>query len=259
MGMMLEKNNAFRLAGQFQQKLLAESPYKTKRRFLHPQWTWAVGHIGLLYQLIRWFMAKEPETRLVLLSGQSAHPYFLSVLTPYVSFLDKEGPVTEDEVMRHAVYFGCPDGINTLVNFYKMIEHECKGHLLNLQNSEVREVDELLRRLGIQRPYVAVHARATANDPDRNVTIEQVEEALEEFKAKDYSVVSTGLDQHPINDKYPSIFGTTHQLLASFLLSAGCDHFVGSDSGAWTVAHAYGKPVTLMNDYQRNAWIYSGA
>lgn len=254
MRMITEKNSAFRLAGQFQQELLKKSPYKTGRRFLHAQWVWALGHMGLLYQLIRWFKLKEPETKLVLLANGSANPEFLKALSPFLEIPETYNP---DEAMRNAVYFGCPDGVNTLVNFYKMIEMECRGTLvLSLTNEQQSDLDDLMWELDIKHPYVAVHARATANDPARNVTVSQVEEFLEELKAKGYSIVITGLDQHPINAKCKNILDREEKHKASFLLSAGCDHFIGSDSGAWTVAHAFGKPVTLMNDYQRNAWIY---
>lgn len=257
MGMQSLCNGSFLLAGQLQQELLRRSPYKG-RRFLHAQWVWALGHIGLLYQLIRWFKLKEPQTRLVLTTINSANDHFLNALAPHFSFLmNEKEPVTQHEAMCNAVYFGCPDGIHSLVNFYKVIERECSGiNLLELSSTQFLEAELVLDALKVKRPFVALQARKLDNDSARNVTVEQIDEALEEFLAKGYSVISTGLDQHPINAKFPSVLELPDPLKASFLLSASCDQFIGSNSGAWTIAHAYRRPVQIMNDYGQSAWIY---
>lgn len=250
-------NGSFLLAGQLQQELLKVSPYKTKRRFLHAQWVWALGHIGLLYQLIRWFKKNEPDTQLILETEGAANPHFLQALAPYLTIVNKLPADAVKEAEFNAVYFGCPDGIHNLVNFYKMIERECSDiHLLKLSEEQEDEVEDLLDILDVNAPYVAVQARALSHDAPRNVTISQVEEALEPFKAKGYAVISTGLDDHPINDRYPSVLKLFNPMLSSFLLSAACDQFIGSNSGAWTIAHAYQRPVQIMNDYERAAWIY---
>ncbi len=257
-GMFAEKNAAHRLAGGLQQHLLAQSPYSRKRRFLHAQWVWALGHIGLLYQLIRWFRLHEPDTQLVLAADGAANLHFLKALAPFLLFTTpKDVAASPDEPMRNAVYFGCPDGVHSLVSFNKMAEAECRDvNLLELTDAEQGEVDLLLAKLCIKRPYVAFHARHTDNDQTRNVSLEQVADALLPYTAKGYSVVSTGLDLHPICTRYPSVVECADKMRASFLLSAACDQFVGSNSGAWTMAWAYRRPVTILNDHELSAWIY---
>ena len=85
-GMMAEKNSAHRLAGIYQQRLYAESPYPRSVRYLAPQWYWALGHIGLLYQLIRYFRLRYPETRLRLVAGgKCPNIHFLNELIPFLS------------------------------------------------------------------------------------------------------------------------------------------------------------------------------
>lgn len=257
MGMQRLCNGSFLLAGQLQQSLLQKSPHKTHRRFLHVQWVWALGHIGLLYQLIRWFRKKERQTQLVLVAQGSANNYFLESLLPFISMVHELPKELEDEAMHNAVYFGCPDGIHSLVSFYKMIEQECRDEKhLELSISQIMRAESLLQDMGIERPFVALHARSSLNDPKRNVTSAQIEEALEPYLAKGYRVVSTGIDPHPVNARFASVLDLPDPQLASFLLSATCNQFIGSNSGAWTVAHAFGRPVEILNDYERNAWIY---
>lgn len=256
--MLAEKNAAHRLAGSLQQTILANSPYGRKRRFLHAQWVWALGHIGLLYQLIRWFRLHEPETELVLVADSSANPHFLKALAPFLLFASPTDVLrAPDEAMRNAVYFACPDGIHSLVSFNKMVEFECREiNLLTLTDDEQAEVDKLLGKLGLTRPYVAFQARHLDSDKSRNVSLEQINEALLPFTAKGYSVVSTGLDLHPINTRYSSVLECEDKMRASFLLSAACDQFIGSNSGAWTMAWAYRRPVIILNDWELSAWIY---
>lgn len=258
MGMMQKKNSAFLIAGQFQQDLVRHSPYKTGRRFLHAQWCWALGHIGLLYQVIRWFKKNEPKTQLVLEAPAATNPYFLRALSPFITIYSRLPQDMIEEATNNAVYFGCPDGIHNLVNFYKMIEQECSEiNLLELNDAEHEELGEFRAQLGISgKPYVALQARAHTHDPLRNVNVEQIEDALLPFVSRGFAVVSTGLDPHPINSKYPSVMNLQDARKASFLLSAGCDQFIGSNSGAWTIAHAYKRPVIIMNDWERSAWIY---
>lgn len=258
-GMMGEKNAAHRLAGVLQQKLLERSRFPRTRRFLHPQWCWSLGHIGLLYQLVRWFRLHEPDTRLYLLAKGGANPYFLQALAPFVSI----GPLSDswwlEGVEPNAVYFGCPDGINSLVRFYKLIEYDCRDiHLLTLSDEDQDAAAMALHVLGVKRrPFVALQARSHTHDPARNVTDAQIEAALAPYLARGYSVVSTGLDAHPYCARFPSVTTLHDPLRASFLLSASCDQFIGSNSGAWTMAHAYRRPVELLNDYERAAWIYN--
>lgn len=258
MGMMQKKNSAFLLAGQLQQDLVRHSPYKTGRRFLHAQWCWALGHIGLLHQLIRWFKHREPKTQLVLEASGASNPYFLRALSPFLTVYNALPAEMVEEAKNNAVYFGCPDGIHSLVNFYKLIEEECaEVNLLELNDEEHDELGQLRAALGVAgKPYVALQARAHTHDPIRNVTLAQIEEAVDPFIARGYGVVSTGLDPHPINYKYQSVMNLPDARKASFLLSAGCDQFIGSNSGAWTIAHAYRRPVIIMNDFERSAWIY---
>ena len=258
MGMMQMKNASFLLAGQLQQYFVRNTPFKTGRRFLHAQWCWALGHIGLLYQVIRWFKKHEPQTQLVLENSGSANPYFLRALSPYLTIYSALPPQMKQEAEANAVYFGCPDGIHSLVNFYKMIEQECSDiNLLELSDSDHEELGELRAKLGIAgKPYVALQARAHTYEPGRNVTSEEIERALDPYKARGFAVVSTGIDHHPINASYPSVLNLQDAKRASFLLSAACDQFIGSNSGAWTIAHAYRRPVEILNDYERAAWIY---
>ncbi len=256
LGMMTEKNSALRLAGQMQQNLVARSPYP-ETRFLTAQWVWAVGHIGLLYQLIRWFKLREPDTKLVLIADGAASPHFLQAISPFLTIW-RELPVeVAQQAMLGAVYFGCPDGLNTLVNFYKMIERDCKEiNLLSLTEDQKKQAAEFAAQLGITGKYVALQARASAYDEKRNVSLQEVEHALTPYLDRGFQVISTGVEKHPINEKYRSVLELPDPKLASFLLSANCDQFVGSDSGAWTIPHAYQRPVELMNDYNRSAWIY---
>jgi len=257
-GMLAEKNAAHRLAGIWQQRLLASSPYPRTRRWLDAQWAWALGHLGLLYQLIRWLRLHEPQTQLILATDRAANPWFLQALAPFLTIISPaELARHREEAMANAVYFGCPDGAHSLVSFYKMIEAECRDiHLLTLSAEDRAAADALLAELGVRRPYVALHARSSTHEPLRNVTDEQIADAILPYTATGFQVVSTGLDPHPLAQMFPSVATLPNAQRASFLLSAACDQFIGSNSGAWVIAHAYQRPVEIMNDLEQAAWIY---
>lgn len=249
----------FILTGEIQATLAQRSPYKTQRRFLDAQWCWALGHIGILYQVIRWFKKNEPETQLILeTQGKVANQYFLSALSTFVTICEHLPPELAEEAQYNAVYFGCPDGVHHVHDFMKVVERECEDiHLLSLTDAQQKQAEEMLSQLGVKRPYVCLQARQIDYDPKRNISLEQAENALEYYQKNGYSVVSTGLDQHPINAKVPSVLSLPNPWLASFLLSASCDQFVGSDSGAWTIAWAFRRPIELINDELFAAWIYN--
>jgi hypothetical protein len=231
-------------AGQLQQKLIKP----VGKRYLDAQWCWAYGHLGLLQMIIRWFKHHEPSTQLILeTQGKVNNHHLLKAISPYLTIVERLAPELRREAEDNAVYFACPDGIKSIHNFYKQVERECPR--LDLP---VPDVTDLLAKLGITHPYVAVHARNFAHEPERNVTLEMVSAAI----GDELNVVSIGLDEHPINDVIPSVLKLPDPSLASFLLSAACDYFIGSNSGPWTIANAYGRPVTLMNDFERKAWIY---
>lgn len=251
------RENATRLHianGMMQQRLLMESPYPSNRRYLNAQWVWAYGHIGLLYQLIRWFKKHEPETALILETrGKVNNEYFLKAISPFLTVVTEFNAEQMREAYFNAVYFACPDGIHSIHNFYKLVQRECADlHLLGA----APDISDLLVQLDSGHPYVAIHVRSFGHDPKRNIGLEKAELSLAPFLEKGWHVISTGIDQHPIEEKYASVRKLPNPYLASFMLSAACDHFVGSNSGAWTVANAYQKPVTLMNDLEHKAWIY---
>lgn len=248
--MFREKTETLRLAGVFQQRLLSESPYPKNTRFLNEQWVWALGHIGLTHQLIRWFRHNEPDTRLILEASGAANVYYLEALRPYLTIVPT---VAEDMAMYNAVYFGCPDGKQSLVDFYKMVERDCPPMVLELTDAQKLRAAELLAVLGIKHPFVALQPRKLENEPERNVNADIIKRHLVCHQTHD--VIITGLDSDCGLD-YPSVKTLPDPHEASYLLSAVCDHFIGSNSGAWTVAHSYGRPVTIMNDTERAAWIY---
>lgn len=231
-------------AGRLQQRLVKP----IGKRYLNAQWCWAFGHIGLLGMIIRYFASVHPSVELILeTQGRVSNAYFLKALSPSLSIVDILPSHLKREAEDNAVYFACPDGKLSIHNFYKMVDRECQK--LNLPEPNV---DNWLEKLGVRRPYIALHARNFNHDKARNVTLDMVEKAIDGYSA----VVSIGLDEHPANDIYPSVLSLPNPHLASFQLSAACDRFIGSNSGAWTVANAYGKPVTLMNDHEHKAWIY---
>lgn len=231
-------------AGQLQQKLIKPNG----RRYLNAQWCWAYGHIGLLQMLVRFFRLTQSSTRLVLEShGRVNNPYFLKALEPFITIVDTLPQEIAEDASCNAVYFACPDGLHTVHNFYKMV-NKCAPRLPLMPP----DVSPLLEKLGINRPFTALHARHFNHDPKRNISLQAVRNEIEGLQ----NVVSIGLDDHPINDFVPNIKDEPNPWLASFQLSAACDRFIGSNSGAWTVADAYGKPVTLMNDHEHKAWIY---
>ncbi len=253
-----ESKRLFITAGKMQQKLLAESPYIPnahstvipERRYFDAQFCWALGHIGILYQMIRWFKLKEPLTELILeTQGHIANQFFLEALSPHITIIKQLPESMKNEAVYNAVYFGCPDGVHHIHDFMKVAEKECKGiNLLQPWNLEFATA------FGIKRPFVAVQARNMSYDSKRNVTMDQIEEVLAKYYG-DFDVVSTGLDEHPIEQKYKSVRRMPDPALASFLLSSSCDQFIGSDSGAWTIPWAFGRPVELINDKSK-AWIY---
>lgn len=227
-------------AGALQQQLI-RTPGK---RYLSPQWVWAYGHIGLLGMLIRSMRGVELvlETR-----GSIANPYFLETMAPFLTVVERLPVHLEREAQDNAVYFACPDGVLSIHNFYKRVAREYPEPILG----PAPDVSALLERLGVRRPYVAVHARNFGHDPWRNVSRQQVEDVLQGANA-----ISIGIDGHPINDLLPNVQKLPNPWLASFQLSAACDRFIGCNSGAWTVANAYGRPVELINDHEHKAWIY---
>ena len=262
LGLMREKTETFRLAGALQQHLLKTSPFGNSTRFLDQQWVWALGHIGLTHQLIRWFRHTEPDTKLILECTGSANNHFLVQLQPYISIVPQLIDMTmgqaeiaraEDFVSRNAVYFGCPDGRHSIVDFYKMVERECEGEwLLKLSDEQKLRTATILLELGVKHPYVALQPRKMPHEPERNMSEQQMRAALSNYP--DHDVVITGLDECTM--KYPSVQSMPDPHEASFLLSAACDQFIGSNSGAWTIAHAYQRPVEIINDRERAAWIY---
>jgi hypothetical protein len=257
MGLFSEKNIAHRLAGSFQKTLLSQTPYKRNRRFLHQQWVWATGHIGLTYNLIRWFKRYEPETELVLVSKTAANPHFLKHLLPFLTVIPELQKGLEEEAMFNAVFFGCPDGKTDIVRFNKLIVYDTKEMpYLSLTEEERIEADNLLAELRIKRPYVAFQARNLKDDPKRNVSNTEVNSHLSPFIARGFSVVSTGLDPHPVNETLETVLRLPDPLRASFLLSANCDQFIGSNSGAWTIPWSFNRPVEIMNDLHKAAWIF---
>lgn len=246
----------FTMAGEIHRQIYLHSPFKTNRRFFNAQWCWSLGHIGILYQMIRWFKLTEPNTQLILeTQGKVSNPYFLNALSPFITIVEKL-PDLQGEEKANAVYFGCPDGTHHVHEFMKVAEKECKGiNLLELSDEHKNSASQILIELGIRRPTVAIQARAMNHDPIRNVSAEQVNHSLAPYIDKGYSVISTGLDSHPIDGNFPSVKSFPNPQLASFLLSASCDQFIGSDSGAWTIPWAYNRPVELIND-KTEAWIY---
>lgn len=242
--------------GNIQGLLNSSSPFRTNRKFFDAQWCWALGHIGILYQMIRWFKQLAEPVELVLeTQGRIANQYFLDALSPYLTIYEKLPSALVEEAKYNAVYFACPDGNYHIHDFMKVAEKVCRGNILSFSNIQAGIIGGMLTSLGVKKPYVAVQARHMEYEPSRNVTLEQVEQALDPYLSNGYSVVSTGLDNHPINQKYPSVKMLPNPHLASFLISASCDQFIGSDSGAWTIPWAYGKPVELLND-KTKAWIY---
>lgn len=230
-------------AGRLQQRLVKP----IGKRYLNAQWCWAYGHIGLLQMVIRWFQCQSKTQLILETHGKINNQYFLKALEPYLMIVDGLPIELKREAEDNAVYFGCPDGTKSIHNFYKHVERECPRLPLTEPN-----VDELLEQLQVKRPYIALHARQFNHDPQRNVTLEMVDAAI----GDNLNVISIGLDEHPVNDILPNVLKLPNPWLASFQLSAACDRFIGSNSGAWTVANAYGKPVTLMNDFEHKAWIY---
>lgn len=243
----------FLTAGDVQQSLYRISPFKTGRRFFDAQWCWALGHIGILYQMVRWFKKHEPQTKLILeTKNQIANPFFLKAIEPYLTIVENLPDPMKEEAAFNAVYFACPDGKHHIHDYMKLVEADCKDHYLSLSDEQKEKVKGYLEILGVERPYLAVQARNLNHDPKRNVSLEEVEKSID---VKGYSVISTGLDEHPISKKIPSVKSLPNPMLASFLLSADCDRFVGSDSGAWVIPWAFQKPVQLINDHSM-AWIY---
>lgn len=259
MGMLEEKQQCFRIAGRLQQKLLTESPYGTGYRFFTAQWVWALGHIGLLHQVMRWLATSEPETICIVEAEGAANPYFLNALLGHFSTLKvcpKLPDITRHVAMHNAMFFGCPDGNSTLVDYYKKIERVCKGTgLLRLTAKQKVRVEQLKKELGLDhaKPIVAIQHRNLQTEPERNTGLDMVKEHLSKYR--DHEPVITGTD--PCDEfPYPSVLGLPDPQEASFLLSASCDQFIGSNSGAWVVPHGFGRPVELLNDYEKSAWIY---
>lgn len=232
-------------AGAIQQKLVKP----IGKRYLSAQWLWSYGHIGLLHMLIKWFRKTEPHTKLIVIDDHlCANPHFFEKLKPFVTVIGSLPEELWREAENNAVYFACPDGKLSLHNFYKMVSRECPEHILG----EPPDVSDMLETLKVVRPYIAFHARNFDHEPYRNTTLEQCEKAI----GDKLNVINIGLDDHPINDIIPNVKMLPNAPLASFQLSASCDQFIGCNSGAWTVANAYGKPVELINDLLHKAWIY---
>ena len=259
MNMLEEKQQCFRMAGRLQQKLLNESPYGTGTRFFTAQWVWALGHIGLLHQVMRWLARHEPETICIVEAQGAANPYFLQALLDHFSTLKlcpKLPDVSRHAAMCNAMFFGCPDGNSTLVDYYKKIEKVCKGEsLLTLTIKQKVRAEQIKTELKLDhnKPIVAIQHRNLPNDPERNTSLEMVREHLRKFPK--HQPVITGTDPR---DEFPyaSVLELDNPQEGSFLLSASCDQFIGSNSGAWVVPHGFGRPVELINDHLRAAWIY---
>lgn len=258
MGMMEEKQQCFRIAGRLQQKLLNESPYGKGTRFFTAQWVWALGHIGLLHQVMRWITKHEPETICIVEAQGAANTYFLQALLDQFNTLklcEKLPEITRDVAMRNAMFFGCPDGNSSLVDYYKKIERVCQGEgLLKLTPRQKVRIEQLKTELGLDhsKPIVAIQHRNLSNEPERNTTLEMIKEHL--WKYPGHQPVVTGMDPHDF--PWPSVKMLMNAQEGSFLLSAGCDQFIGSNSGAWVVPHGFGVPVELVNDFEKAAWIY---
>lgn len=257
MGMLAEKQSCFQLAGRLQQKLLHESPYGKGTRFVNAQWVWALGHIGLLHQIMRYLSISQPETIVILNATGSANPYFLQALLDQFHTLKiaPELPAVSHHIaMTNAIFFGCPDGNSSLVDYYKKLERICKGrHLLTLNDKQQIRLEQIKREMGLdpRKGVLAIQPRNLQHEPERNASLEALKE---EIPRHDLQPVITGMD--PCELGYPSVQGLENPLEASFLLSAACDHFIGSNSGAWVIPHGFGRNVTLLNDHMKAAWCY---
>lgn len=260
MGMLDEKQQCFRMAGRLQQKLLNESPYGPGTRFFTAQWVWALGHIGLLHQVMRWYSKHEPETICIVEADGAANTYFLQALMDHFSTLKlcpKLPEISRHAAMCNAMFFGCPDGNSTLVDYYKKIERVCSGEgLLTLTAKQKVRVEQIKTELGMNsiQPVVAVQHRNLANEPERNTDYHTVKEHLKKYPH--HQIVITGTDNCD-EFPWPSVLELKNPQEGSFLLSASCDQFIGSNSGAWVVPHGFGRPVELINDHERAAWIYA--
>lgn len=259
MKMLKEKQECFKLAGRLQNKLLTESPYGVGTRFFTAQWVWALGHIGLLHQIMRWLSKKYPETICIIEAEGAANPYFLQALLDHFSTLKlcpKLPDISRHAAMCNAVFFGCPDGNSTLVDYYKKIERMCKGEgLLTLTPKQLVKVEQIKTELKLDhsKPIVAIQHRNLNSEPERNTDYETVKEFVRKYPK--HQPVITGTD--PCDDfPYPSVLELDNPQEGSFLLSASCDQFIGSNSGAWVVPHGFGRPVELINDELKAAWIY---
>ncbi len=257
MGMLMEKQSCFQLAGRLQQKLLNESPYGKATRFVDAQWVWALGHIGLLHQIMRFLAVSQPETLVILHANGSANPYFLQTLLDHFHTLKvaTELPVVSHHIaMTNAIFFGCPDGNSSLVDYYKKLERICKGkHLLELNAKQTVRMEQIKREMGLERQGIlAIQPRNLQHEPERNADLEALQEEISKHPA--LQPVITGMD--PCTLDYPSVQTLENPLEASFLLSASCEHFIGSNSGAWVIPHGFGREVTLVNDHLKAAWCY---
>jgi hypothetical protein len=231
------------------------------RRFLTYEWTWGVGHIGILGQLIKLKLMNLFNYEIVVETGNRiANQYFLESMGEHITVYNELPPELRNESVYNMLFFSCPFGSH-VHEWCKKVERMWekfpdKKPVCKFTPEMEQLKDSMISAFGLKRPYAAIHARNTPYDPKRNMSLETMLQATKKLTDQGYDLISIGLDDHPINQHIKNIQFVGNPKATSFVLSADCDYFMGSDSGMGMVANMFQRPVDLINDYEHVAWIY---
>jgi len=120
--------------------------------------------------------------------------------------------------------------------------------ILELTQEDTKRGNELLKRIGVDRWFVSLHVREGKNDLWRNADIMTYIPAIE-YITKEGWVIRIGEgkalpDMHRVIDYANSPYKSDWM---DVYLCAKCKFFIGTSSGMYTIAMAFGVPICMTN------------
>lgn len=203
------------------------------------------------------------------------------------SIIFYQGPVSSqfllDIIFKEKKIFKLNIIIRELINYFIINKYySCliENHLLNkdvyynhvnkypliysFSNSEKKHVREffLKNKLDIEKEFICIHNRDNhyLENLDkrlnfeyhnyRNFSVNDFVKSLD-FLSKKFLVIRTGVKSNEKLDYKKNLIldmpFIKHSSLVSFYILSNCKFYIGSDSGAWTVAYLFKKPVFFIN------------
>ena len=234
-------------------------------RFLHKEWTYAIGHMALLdfyvkMGLLGWrppyrpiVLVAKPANRCYLyywrrhLPDMITDPVGVELLTPLAARL-------EDHL--HVVTFADGQRMNRIAAqsaVQEQWEAEGRGPLLTLTDSDHERGWRCRQRLGVPPGawFVSLHVRDTGAMNGRDADIGDYRLAMESIVARGGWVIRMGDPTMTPLPPMPQVIDYAHSEARSdwmdVFLWARCRFFMGTNSGPAWVPPTFGVPCVLTN------------